>query len=66
MVTSILGEATFGQANERDCQNRIFAVHDRIFGDSPAKYTVYKPYICGSDRPYKWTVSSARSLTQSP
>jgi hypothetical protein len=29
----------------------ICTVYDRIYGDFPAKYTVYTPYICGSGQP---------------
>jgi hypothetical protein len=31
----------------------IYTVHDRIFGDFPAKVTVYTPYIYVSGQPYK-------------
>jgi len=30
----------------------IYTVYDRIFGDVPAKNTVYTPYIYGSGQPY--------------
>jgi len=30
----------------------IHTVYDRIFGDFPAKNTVYAPYIHGSGQPY--------------
>ena len=30
----------------------IYTVHDSLFGDFPAKNTVYKPYICGSGQPF--------------
>ena len=29
----------------------IYTVYDRIFGDSPAKNTAYKPYLYGSGQP---------------
>jgi len=29
----------------------IYAVYDRIYGDFPAKNTVYTPYIYGSGQP---------------
>ena len=31
-------------------------VHDRIFGDIPAKNTVYTPFIYGSCQPYSCNV----------
>jgi len=30
----------------------IYTVYDRIYGDFPAKNTVYTPYIYGSGQPY--------------
>ena len=30
----------------------IYTVYDRIFGDFPARNTVYTPYIYGSGKPY--------------
>jgi len=30
----------------------MYTVYDRIFGDFPAKNTVYTPYIYGSGQPY--------------
>jgi len=38
--------------NSRVGQNRFAPVYDRIFGDFPAKKTVYTPYIYGSGQPY--------------
>ena len=32
----------------------IYTVYDRIFGDFPAKNTVYTPYIYGSVQPYMY------------
>jgi len=32
----------------------MYPVYDRIFGDSPAKNTVYKLYIYGSNQPYAY------------
>ena len=32
--------------------SHIYTVYDRIFGDFPAKNTVYTPYIYGSGQPY--------------
>ena len=34
-------------------------VYDRIFGDFPAKNTVYKPYMYGSGQPYVWNNNRA-------
>jgi hypothetical protein len=34
----------------------IYTVYDRIFGDFPAKNTVYTPYIYGSGQPCIYTV----------
>jgi len=34
-------------------------VYDRIFGDFPAKNTVYTPFIYGSSQPYMYTVLAA-------
>ena len=31
-----------------------YTVYDRIFGEFPAKNTVYTPYIYGSGQPYAW------------
>jgi len=31
----------------------IYTVHDRIFGDFPAKNTLYTLYVYGSGQPYK-------------
>jgi len=34
----------------------IYTVYDRIFGDFPAKNTVYTPYIYGSGQPYRYSI----------
>ena len=34
----------------------IYTVHDRMYGDFPAKNTVYTPYIYGYGQPYIYTV----------
>jgi hypothetical protein len=34
----------------------IYTVYGHIFGDFPAKNTVYKPYIYGSGQPYTCAV----------
>jgi hypothetical protein len=34
----------------------MYSVYDRIFGDFPAKNTVYTPYIYGSGQPYLYTM----------
>ena len=34
----------------------IYAVYDRMFGDFPAKKSVYTPYMYGSGRPQSYTV----------
>ena len=45
----------FGLCAYRDMQGwpeqYIYTVYDCIFGDFPAKSTVYKPYIYGSGQP---------------
>ena len=39
-------------------QNRIpiYTVYDRIYGDFPAKHTVYKPHVYGSGQPYTYHI----------
>ena len=34
----------------------IYTVYDRIYGEFPAKSTVYTPYIYGSGQPYLWAI----------
>ena len=41
----------------------IRTVHDRIFDDSPAKETVYTPYIYGSGQPYVCGIATSRHET---
>jgi hypothetical protein len=35
----------------------IYTVYDHIFGDFPAKNTVYTPYIYGSGQPYVYSMN---------
>jgi hypothetical protein len=37
----------------------IYTVYDRIFGEFPAKNTVYTPYMYGFGQPYIYTVVMA-------
>jgi hypothetical protein len=32
----------------------IYTVYDRVFGDFPARNTIYTPYMYGSGQPYKY------------
>jgi len=44
-----MSQAAYKQGWPEPC---IYAVYDRIFGDFPAKNTVYKPYIYDFGQPY--------------
>jgi hypothetical protein len=39
----------------------MYTLHDRIFGDLPAKNTVYTPYIHGSGQPLEYAICCTAS-----
>ena len=43
----------------------IYTAYDRIFGDFPAKITVYTPYIYGPGQPYICTNTRMHKLLSS-
>jgi hypothetical protein len=42
----------------------MYTLYDRIFGDFPAKNTVYTPYIYGSGQPYTQNLGCVEVLNE--